>query len=506
MPERQQEAVIHFLKTSAETGDAATPAQLIFTHISVIVLRGDRAWKLKRALRLPYLDFSTPGQRLQACEQELRLNRRTAPALYLAARRITRDAAGGLTLDGNGPLVDAVVEMRRFPEGSLLSDLARRGALDAPLLETVAARIAEFHAQAEIHRQTDGAARMAAVLALGEQAGAMVPAFGTEPVHALWAALRAGLARHEGLLDIRARAGRVRRCHGDLHLRNLCLLDGMPTLFDCIEFDDALATIDVLYDLAFLLMDLWHLQLRAEANRILNRYLDLTDDDDGLAVLPWFMALRATIRAQVMATQWHAGGGTDTALHNEAAGYLALAHALLTPDTPRLLAIGGLSGTGKSTVAALLAPHIGPAPGARILASDRLRKKMAGVSAQSRLPAESYTTQASQAVYARLMEKAGAVLAGGWPVLADAVFAQPSQRDALRACAQTAGVPFQGIWLHAPAEQLLARVAARRNDPSDATEAVVRVQLEQHEPPEDWIMIAADATPDISCRRILERL
>ncbi len=486
----RQEEVVEFLKQSAQTGDPGHTARIIRTHISVIVLRGDKAWKLKRAIRLPYLDFSTPERRLQACEKEVMLNRRTAPSLYLGARRITRAADGRLELDGAGALVDAVVEMRRFEDDSLLSLSAAQGWLDPLLLESLARGIARFHAQADVALEADGAARMADVLALGEQADALPEVFGAGPAQALRDGLRAGLTRHAHCLDARAQAGRIRRCHGDLHLGNICQVDGVPTPFDCIEFNDAIATTDTLYDLAFLLMDLWHQGLHGEANRVFNRYLDDSGDEASLAPLPWFMAVRAAIRAQVLATQAlqadDEAAAADDGLRHHAQGYFDLALTLLQTARPQLLAIGGLSGTGKSTLAAQLAPAIGAAPGARILATDRIRKQQAGVAPTTRLPAHHYTPQASQAVYAALVERAGAVLAGGWPVVADAVFARQAQRRQIADCARDAGVPFQGIWLQAEAATLFTRVAARRNDPSDATPTVLQAQLADHAPPEDW--------------------
>lgn len=380
-----QTEIVDFLKNAVNSDNDAGDAEVIETHISIIVLKGDTAWKLKRAVLLPYADFSTPALRAAACEREVVLNRRTAPGLYLGARRITREPDGRLAFDGAGALADAVVEMRRFDQDTLFSRLARAGRLDPPLLTALARHIAAFHAEAEVEPDQGGAANIEAVLSLNEQNTAMAALFGEAPTLALRAALRAGLEQHRHRLDERARAGKIRLCHGDLHLRNLCLVDGQPTLFDCIEFNAALATIDTLYDLAFLLMDLWHAGLETEANRVMNRYLDESDesgDAEGLALLPFFMALRASIRAQVLATQAQM---TDTPSREkviaQANSYLALAMRLLEPARPRLLAIGGLSGSGKSTAAAAVAHRIGAAPGARILASDRIRKQLAGVPA-----------------------------------------------------------------------------------------------------------------------------
>ncbi|MFA7668285.1 MAG: AAA family ATPase [Burkholderiaceae bacterium] len=496
MQHGDQSDILDFLKNAPVDVGNAGEVRIIQTHISIIVLKGDKAFKLKRAIVLPYADFSTAALRAATCEQEVILNRRTAPTLYLGTRRITRENDGQLAFDGQGELVDAVVEMRRFDEDTLFSRLAAAGRLDRPLLTALARNIAEFHAQAEIIRTDAGADPIAAVLTLNEQCTAMEPVLGVAATQGLRAALRSRLKTHRKLLDSRARAGRIRRCHGDLHLRNLCLVDGQPTLFDCIEFSDAFANIDVLYDLAFLLMDLLRANLPAEANLVMNRYMDECDEADGLALLPFFMALRASIRAQVLATQAELPDTQDrSAVGSEARAYLKLAMGLLQPVPLRLVAVGGLSGSGKSTVAAAIAHRIAAAPGARILATDRIRKRMAGVPAESPLPAGHYTQEASDRVYATMAEHASATLAGGWSVIADAVFARPEERLRIARCAAETSLPFHGIWLEAAPDALIARVEARRNDASDAGVDVVRAQLKKHGPAVEWTIVPAGGTP-----------
>ncbi len=319
------------------------PVEVISTHISLIHLAGDRAWKLKRAVRLPYADFSTPALRRACCERELARNRLTAPDHYLAVRRITRTPEGLLEFDGKGPLVDAVVEMLRFDQPALLDALASRGGLDRGLMTGLAAEVADFHAKAPGVSDPPGSAHVAAVLDVNEAALAETKVFPAASVRSFNAAFRAGLDHYRGLLDARGRAGRVRLCHGDLHLRNIFLDRGRPVLFDCIEFNDALATVDVLYDLAFLLMDLRHRGLHGFANLVLNRYLDATGDEDGLPLIPFFMALRAAVRAHVTATRIDTGGDPDGRLTAEARAYFAMARDLLAPVPPVVVAIGGLS-------------------------------------------------------------------------------------------------------------------------------------------------------------------
>lgn len=280
--------------------------------------------------------------------------------------------------------------------------------------------------------------------------------------------------------------------HGDLHLRNICLIDGEPTLFDCLEFDEELATTDVLYDLAFVLMDLWHRGAQHLANVLFNRYLDATGDEAGIALLPLLMAVRAAVRAHVTASAAAAEDAAPQA-RAEARAYLDLCRDLLRETPASLTAIGGYSGSGKSTIAAKLAPSLGVAPGARVVSSDRFRKRQFGAAPQTRLPAEAYASEVSARVYAELGRSAELVLACGHAVVADAVFDRPADRARVAGIAAAAGVAFHGIWLEAPERVLVERVRARRGDPSDATPAVVAQQLARGGAATDWAVISADA-------------
>jgi aminoglycoside phosphotransferase family enzyme/predicted kinase len=473
--------------------------EIVRTHISLVLLGPSRVLKMKRAVRLPYVDFSTPEKRLAACEAEFALNRRTAPELYLGLRQLTRETDGALALDGEGPLVEAAVEMRRFPQDALLDRVITEGRGTPALVDALAGAVAAFHRGAARHAGTPGGAeRMAGVLAINEAglraASALVP---PDRAERLIAAFRRALAGHAALLDLRAREGAVRRCHGDLILRNICVLDGRPVLFDCLEFDDELATVDVLYDLAFLLMDLWHREHADFANRLFNRYADLEPQGRGLALVPFFMAVRAAVRAHVTAAQAReAEPGGDGPLSREALAYVDLAEVLLEPVPARLVTVAGFSGSGKSTLAAALAPSLGVPPGARILSSDRTRKRLFGVAPQQRLPAEAYRPEVSKAVYDALYREATEALAAGLSVVLDGVFARPEDRRAAEAVAEGAGVPFSGLWLDAPAGDLARRVTARRGDPSDADAAVVEAQLAAGRGDLDWPVLDAGAGAD----------
>lgn len=498
MPDDQTQTIA-FLADGANHGLPGAPVEHIETHISHIFLVGDRVLKLKRAVTYSYLDFATVAQREAACRAELDINRRTAPTLYLGVRKIVRLADGALAFDGDAQAVDWVVEMRRFDGAGLFDRLAEAHRLTPRLMRTLADEIADFHRAAEVSHDHGGAAAIAATIAGNNEnlkaAGALLD---QHKVARLRVASTAALAEIAPLLDRRRQAGHVRRCHGDLHLGNICLLDGRPTLFDAIEFSAAFGTIDVLYDLAFLLMDLIHRSLPDLANLVANRYLDMSGEGDGLVALPLFLSLRAAIRAHVTAaTLVHrTDDGGSGRMAAEAQAYLDLAIALLDRAPPRLIALGGLSGSGKSTVAQGLAARLRPAPGARLLRSDVKRKLLAGVAPETRLPPGAYDQASNRRVYDALAADAAASLAAGFTVIVDAAYLREEERRAIATIAGRARVPFVGLWLTAPPERLRTRIAGRLGDASDADLAVLEAQLGYDLGRLDWRQVDAGGDPE----------
>jgi len=419
-------------------------------------------------VKLPYVDFTTLEVRKQACDDELRLNRRTAPDIYLEVKPIELD----------GKLADYVVVMRRFPQDQVLDELAQTpGALTTRMMEELAENLAAFHAKAEVRRDKGGAAATASVARGNIDILNKFTKLDAAKITELAKRTEAALTATKSLLDKRRANGLVRRCHGDLHLNNIVLLDGTPTPFDCIEFNEDFAVIDVLYDLAFLLMDLEHRGLQGLANVVLNRTFDVEGDAEGLACLPLFLSMRAAVRAHVDATQEK---------FEEAATYLDLALGFLEEAKPHLFAVGGLSGSGKSSVAQLAAPLLGRAPGALVIRSDATRKRLAGASLYDKLPSEAYTPEMSARVYARLIEDARTALAAGQSVILDAVHAKPEERDAAKHLAAEAGVPFDGFWLDVALEIRTKRIGGRTKDASDATADVTKAQEDYDLGALDW--------------------
>lgn len=474
-----QAGVVAFLANPETHGGRAVDR--IDTHASRVFMVGERVYKLKRALRLPYMDYSTVERRRVACEAELRLNRRTAPDLYLGVAPVVRGSDGrsdgGLSIGGAGEPVDWVVVMRRVGQDTMFDRLAERGALDRAMMEDLAEAVAAFHASAEVFESRGGADAMAWVVEdNAAELGTLAPWLGTERLARFADLSSRALDEGRPLLDRRRGEGKVRFCHGDLHLRNVCLFEGRPTPFDCIEFNDDIAIIDVLYDLAFLLMDLERRGLRPLGNAVLNRYLERSGEHAGLALMPLFLSARAAVRAKVSATVAAGEGEGAGGLRAEASGYFDLALALLAAPGPRLVVVGGLSGTGKTTLARRIAPRIGPAPGAVVVRTDAVRKRLAGIPETERLPAGAYGPQASQAVYDEVFRLARETVSAGHAVIADGVFARPGERAAIEDVARSCGVPFHPVWLDAPVDRLVERVSARRGDASDATPDVVRAQ------------------------------
>jgi aminoglycoside phosphotransferase family enzyme/predicted kinase len=500
-----QGEIIEFLKHAGNYGLVGN-VEVLETHISIVFLVSDKAFKLKRAVKFPYADFSTPAARLSYCLKEIELNSITAPELYLGVRRITRGTGGRLCFDGSKETIDAVVEMRRFPQEHLFDRMAEAGQLTPTLMDATARMIAEFHQNVAAVHSGSGSANLEAVLDINKRGFATSGVFSDSEVQIFDDAFRTALEARRRHLDRREAGGLIRRCHGDLHLRNICLTERGPRLFDCIEFNDQIATVDVLYDLAFLLMDLWHRNLRDHANLVMNRYLDTTMDDDGVALLPFFMALRAAVRAHVVASQAEMAADKSDSLRQEARAYFNLAVDLLGPPSPALIAIGGLSGSGKSTIAEALAAHVGCAPGARIFESDRLRKAMFAVPVTTRLADEAYRPEISDAVYKSLCNKAGAALSTRGSVIVDAVFDKPGNRDLIERVAIALGVPFVGIWLKGERSTLKSRITGRKNSVSDATVEVLALQETKDNGAIRWRHIDADLSVDAIVELVIQEL
>jgi uncharacterized protein len=497
-----QDDVFAFLAEPATHG-LREPVTRIDTHGAAVFLAGKDVYKVKRAVRFPFMDYSTLDKRRWACERELAVNKANAPDLYLGAVPISQDGSV-LKFGGNGTIVEWAVHMRRFDESHTLDRLAEGNELGLDIIAKLAGVAATSHRHAPV--------------ASGRNAGEVLPRLIEETLNSLEAAPRLfaaqavselrrvmghAFARGKPLLSERESEGQVRRCHGDLHLRNIVLIEGEPVLFDAIEFDETIATCDVLYDLAFLLMDLWTRGMHSHANLLFNRYLWICDDVEsqlkGLSLLPLFLSLRAAIRAKVAILR--PGGGDDPA--REARHYFEAARDLLTPRRLDLVAFGGLSGTGKSSLSAALASSIGRAPGAVHLRSDIERKRLFDVHEFDRLPEEAYRPEATVRAYQRLRDMAAIALDAGQSVIVDAVHLMPEERVAVNEVASRNKAHFTGLWLEAPVDRLIERVAKRKIDVSDATPGVVSAQAKHPTGAVDWRRVDASAPAETMVKGVL---
>ncbi len=477
--EGDQSAVFAFLGDARAYG-LAGPVKRIDTQGAVVFLAGDDVYKVRRAIRLPFLDFSTLEKRRIACEAEIEVNRENAPRIYLDVAPITRQGET-LAIGGAGEVVEWATHMRRFDENATLDKIAERGGLTSDFVRKLAHAIRLSHERAPTRDGERATRSLSTYLDQNEAVfAARTDLFDPARAAELTREAREALAAVRPLLIARGEHSYVRRCHGDLHLRNIAVVDGEPVLFDAIEFDPDIATGDILYDLAFALMDLWERDLRPAANLLLASYLSLGDEAQfsGLAALPIFMSIRAAIRAKVEAANIAHLTGAEQAREREAARrYFLFAEAFLKPAPARLVAVGGLSGTGKSTLAAALAPEIGRAPGAILLRSDVERKHLFAVEETMRLPDEAYGEAASRETYTRLARKAGLALRAGHSVVIDAVHSHAREREAAARVAADLGVAFTGLWLEAPLAIRLRRVGVRARDASDADARIVATQM-----------------------------
>jgi aminoglycoside phosphotransferase family enzyme/predicted kinase len=500
-----QQQVLDFLDGSSF--GPAGGGQRIDTHASMVFLGADRALKIKRAVRLPFLDYSTLEKRRRACEEELKVNAGNAPEIYRRVVAITRNADGAFEIGGAGTPADWAVEMTRFDDSQSLDRVAASKTIDPSLAAAVADAIWRSHDRAA---RADGESWLASIPSIIERNTAK---FRTErgldavAVDRLDAASRDAATTLLPLLRRRAGSGFVRRCHGDLHLANIALVDGRPLLFDAIEFDPVIATTDVLYDLAFTLMDLVHFNQAAAANEAFNRYLAGAGDEglDGFRLLPLFLSVRAAIRAHVLFMKSEQAGGDD-AVWQEAKRYFDLAGRLIAPRPPLLVAIGGLSGTGKSVLARGLAGLIEPPPGAVIVRSDVIRKHLFGAGETTALPESAYRPDVTERVYGMLWSTAQRILAQGCSVVLDAVYLQEAERTEIAHLAATYGIRFVGLFLTADLATRLARIEQRRDDASDATRNVALQQETFAVGAVDWHIIDASGTPDQSLRNARDSL
>ena len=456
---------------------AAGPVTLVETHISWVFLTGGLAYKVKKPVAPGFLDFSTPALRRHFCEEELRLNRRFAPQIYLGLSRVTRGADGRVAIDGAGEVVDYAVRMRAFDREQELDRLLERREVAARELRDLGERLAAIHAVSPVADEAatwcDPARTLRALQDASRDLAALWPEAGTR-LRGLDAWADDAWMKIAARQHARRAGGAFRECHGDLHCGNVVRIDGRLTPFDALEFDPALSWIDPVSDLSFLLMDLDVRGHPEFAATTLDAWLTASGDFAGLAGLRLFLVHRALVRALVngiRASQQPGDGPAQGARDR----YLAAALRHAATPRPRLVVMGGVSGSGKSWLAERL---LAPLHAIRVR-SDVERKRLAGLSPLAASGGTIYSKELTAMTYARLGDAAREIIAAGYTAIVDAACLQRRERDALRALAHDCDVPFQLVWVTAHAQVLKARVMARRAtaaDPSEATLDVLRSQ------------------------------
>lgn len=483
--------LIQALLDPAAYPHAVSQIELIETHISWVLLTGPYAYKIKKNVQFDFLDFSTLEKRHFYCQEELRFNSRFAPGLYLAVVTITGSEEHP-QIDGHGTAIEYAVQMRQFDNTQLLSHIAERGALSAAMIDELAMLTAEFHraaaqdtsnshfgTPAEIHHWFRG--NFLHIRPLIHEQGFL------EQIEKLEQWGEHMLSRHSQCMQQRKQQGFIRECHGDLHLGNIALIDGKVTPFDGIEFNPGLHWIDVMSEIAFVVMDLQQRGFNSLAHRFLNRYLSATGDYAGLVLLPYYLVYRALVRCKVALLRWQQHGNAQDL--QEAGAYASLAEHYSQPQPGRLLITHGYSGSGKSTISAQLAETLGIIH----LRSDIERKRLIDKPEREEAPQHSdsevnqgrYTPENVLVVYRKLVELASAMLDAGFSVLIDAAFLQSAQRALFVQLACDKRVGFVILDFYAPEQELKRRVSERRqsgNDASEATLAVLEHQLKTAQP------------------------
>jgi aminoglycoside phosphotransferase family enzyme/predicted kinase len=508
-----QTRLVAALARSTAIGAGATRVELLETHISYVVLTGAFAYKIKKAVDFGFLDFTTLSARRFFCHEELRLNRRLAPSLYLEVVPIT-GSLDAPVIGGSGALLEYAVKMREFPQGALASRMIERGELMAADIDALALNVAGFHRAIDVAAPDGDFGAPDEILRFAHQNFAqIVPLLRTRPERDEIDDLRAWIeSEHSARLVafLRRRAqGFVRECHGDLHLNNIAQIDGELVIFDCIEFNSAMRWIDVMSEVAFTVMDLQDFGRADLAHRFLNAYLEQTGDYAGLAVLPFYLAYRALVRAKIAllrAAQLGAGPASRAA-HIEYRGYVTLARGYAQPSRPALIITHGLSGCGKTTISQALLEAVG----AIRIRSDVERKRLHGLPAlephDTAIASGLYAPEATVATYDRLGALAREILGGGRIAIVDATFLRRSQREAFRALATQLGIPFVIVAFEASEAALRERIAQRQisgGDASDADLAVLAHQIAAREPlspDEKAFVIVYDAEAPLEAAR-----
>lgn len=504
---------------------------IINTHCAYLIMGENYVLKIKRDVKYDYLDMSTLPKRRRLCFRELQLNKPLLPDIYLDVLPVTLQSDDTVELGGSGKIIEWALLMRRFNDNDVLDCIANKGKLSTVVCYELGKEINHYHGSLDSVNVLDGDVRIREVIEeLGRVFTELNAVIEPEQSRNVISSILSAFDTHRPLLRARGEQGFVKRCHGDLHLRNVVLINGKPTPFDALEFDERLGTTDVLYDIAFLMSDLASRGLDKQCNAVLNGYIHSLPKSAliGLGLLPLFIAIRTSILAMTNAQrekvqldrQFRSATGTtkqtkesaSLAYHtnnNISTHLLTAALSQLKVGTPVLVAVGGLSGSGKSTIAREIAPKLGPSYGCVHLNSDIERKRIAGIDGTDRLPKASYTKESAELTYTEIMERCTLLVDAGQSVIVDATFIDIHHQQMVEAIAVKRKVPFLGVWLGASPEVLRARINARHHDVSDATTDVLEKQLANkatQQTSKMWDVIDASDSVELVSASVLHRI
>ena len=460
----------------SEFYSSEAPVQLIQTHVSYVLLTGKYAYKLKKPVNFGFLDYSTLEKRKHFCEEELRLNQRAAAELYLEVVPISKtetDAGTHYQLGDTGEVVDYAVKMQQFPQETLLTSLFDRGELTEDLLQELARVIADFHLKTYTDDRIRSFGEVAQVREAFDQNFEQTEHYIGGPqtqqqFDETQAYCNQFFAEQGALFVDRMRQNWIRECHGDLHLRNICYWNNKLLLFDCIEFNEPFRFVDVMYDVAYIVMDLEARQRRDLATLFLNTYVEQTGDWEGLQILPIYISRQTYVRAKVTSFLLDDPGVPEVdkqKASETAATYYRMAWEYSQTRQGQLMLMCGLSGSGKSTVARQLAKQ----SGAIHIRSDAVRKHLGGIPLHQRGGADLYTPEMHQKTYDRLLDLGVKLANQGYTVILDAKYDRQTFREAVIATTQQQNLPLQIIHCDAPVEVLHDRLQHRTGDIADAT-------------------------------------
>ncbi len=506
-----QQQIVDALSDPASYPHGVSEVTQVQSHIAFLFLAGNYVYKLKRSVLYPDIDFSTPEKRKLACLQEMKRSTVYAPHLIIGLKPIKQLKNGKIRIGGKlGKEIDTVLVMKRIPAESILENKLPSPDFDRFEVMDLAEKLAELHSKAKTFHNRWGEEILKKTILENEAIlSCFCPdIFDKKQLNKLTKNSLENLNKNARLITIRQKSGHVRKCHGDLLLSNIAYNNKKFLFFSPVEYSESMDTIDTLYDLAFLTMDLEAKGLRRLANMLFNHYMAYTNDIEGIPLMPLYQSMRAASRAAICAKKTTLLSGVEKEKTIKSAQlYFELACHFMTLFKPLLIACGGLSGSGKSRIAREIGGLMDPAPGAVILRDDVIRKQIKGINLTDRMNPTYNTPAFEKVVYDVLKQQAKTALKIGSCVILDALFYNEKERKSVMALAKEMKVPFIGLWMDAPLSVRTERVKTRKRNPSDVKkESELEKQLALKTGPITWNVILTDGPRETTLQKVIDIL